>query len=292
MLVRSGFMLLAAGAILGASGCESMGVSKDLELVIIDTQKRVRKLNEELGGSVEQLNATTTELYARVNAAEDTSLRLQNVVEENQRRLEDLTRDIRDFRNTLYRHFNLSVGAGVSAPPPTFDSSPVVVEPPASTAAFGVGPNDPLPPGPPPAGIPAASAPDPVELYTKAQRTFASAQDNPALTQQAITEFDAFLAQYPNTPRLSANAHFWKGKSYLNLAQYENAIRTFEDLRAQFPAEDKVPFAMQNQAVAHNALGQVDRAIALLEDVIARFPASPVAEQARLDLQKLKGAGN
>jgi tol-pal system protein YbgF len=267
-----------------------MGVSNDLELVIIDTQKRVRKLNEELGSSVEQLNSTTTELYARVNAAEDTSMRLQNVVEENQRRLDDLTRDLSDFRNTLYRHFNLSVGAGGASA--GFDSSPVVVEPPVAPATFGTAVNDPLPAGPPPAGVAPSNAPDPVDLYTKAQRTFASAQDNPTLNAQAISEFDAFLAQYPNTPRLSANAHFWKGKSYLNLAQYENAIGTFEQLRTQFPTEDKVPFAMQNQAVAHNALGQVDRAIALLEEVIAKFPASPVAEQARLDLQKLKGSGN
>src|SRR5690606_16243277 len=127
----------------------------------------------------------------------DTSMRLQNVVEENQGRLDQLTRDLAKFRDTLYRHFNLSLGAGSSAPP-AFDQ--VVIEPPASAAAVNEYATNPvssttLPPASPP---PAPSGPDPVELYSKAQRTFASSQDNPALIPQAIQEFDAFLSQYPN----------------------------------------------------------------------------------------------
>jgi tol-pal system protein YbgF len=281
--------------VLSASGCGSVGVSDDLEMVIIDTQKRVRKLNDELGSSVEKLNSTTSELYARVNAAEESSMRLQNVVEENQGRLDQLSKDLAKFRDTLYRHFNLSTGgAGAVAQPP------VSIEPPAyatplPTGDYTVDPaNTNLPPAAPvaPGAAAAPAAPagqDPVELYTKAQRTFASSQDNPALIPQAIQEFDAFLAQYPDTSRLSANAYFWKGKCYLNLSQYENAIQTFEGLRTKFPSEDKVPFAMQNQAVAHNALGQSTQAMTLLEQVIANYPASPVAEQAKIDLQKLKG---
>lgn len=296
MLLRTGVLLGLAGIVLTTSGCGSVGVSDDLEMVIIDTQKRVRKLNDELGGSVEKLNSTTSELYARVNAAEESSMRLQNVVEENQTRLDQLSKDLAKFRDTLYRHFNLSTGGSAAVMPGN-----VVIEPPASSAAMPTNEyavesvdSTTLPPatGTPATGTPATPAPagqDPVELYTKAQRTFASSQDNPALIPQAIQEFDAFLAQYPDTSRLSANAYFWKGKCYLNLSQYENAIQTFEGLRTKFPSEDKVPFAMQNQAVAHNALGQTSEAVALLEQVISKYPASPVAEQAKIDLQKLKG---
>lgn len=289
MLLRTGVLVGLAGLVLSASGCGTVGVSDDLEMVIIDTQKRVRKLNDELGTSVEQLNSTTSELYARVNAAEESSMRLQNVVEENQGRLDQLSKDLAKFRDTLYRHFNLSTGGASPISQP-----PVSIEPPASAAAlptadYSVDPASTNLPAATPVAPVAGGSQDPVELYTKAQRTFASSQDNPALIPQAIQEFDDFLAQYPDTSRLSANAYFWKGKCYLNLSQYENAIQTFEGLRTKFPSEDKVPFAMQNQAVAHNALGQSTQAMTLLEQVIANYPASPVAEQAKIDLQKLKG---
>ncbi|NLF56403.1 MAG: tetratricopeptide repeat protein, partial [Candidatus Hydrogenedens sp.] len=59
--------------------------------------------------------------------------------------------------------------------------------------------------------------------------------------------------------------------------------------RSRFPNDTKVPFAMHNQAVAHSRLGQTAEADRLMQAVIDQYPMSPVAEQARSDLQKLRG---
>jgi outer membrane protein assembly factor BamD (BamD/ComL family) len=46
---------------------------------------------------------------------------------------------------------------------------------------------------------------------------------------------------------------------------------------------------MHNQAVAHSNLGQASEAISLMEEVVADYPISPAAEQAKIDLNKLRG---
>jgi TolA-binding protein len=60
-------------------------------------------------------------------------------------------------------------------------------------------------------------------------------------------------------------------------------------VRSKFPNSTKVPFAMHNQAVAHSRLGQTEEAIRLMQAVVDQFPMSPVAEQAKSDLKRLKG---
>ena len=76
----------------------------------------------------------------------------------------------------------------------------------------------------------------------------------------------------------------------MNMEQYAESVQAFEGLRSNFPTSTKVPFAMHNQAVAHSRLGQTAQAERLMEAVIEQFPISPAADQARADLQKLRGS--
>ncbi len=309
-------------AVLVAAGCESTGGSQ-MQTTVYDTHRRMVKLDRELESSVARLNETTATLLARVDESDQQTRMLRGMIEENQVKLDNLSRDLNSMKTTLYRHWNLStaapgavpqrdVAAGAvtiegaptlsQTPPPMtpprhelMDSAPVPLErtptptqaPPMTAPAVA----EPLitqepeyeSAPPPPSTAPVAG--DPRLLYQQAQRSYAN--DDFAA---ALREFDDYLARFPGEdPSLSANALFWKAKCLMNLDRYGESVQAFESLRGAYPTSTKVPFAMHNQAVAHSRLGQTAQAERLMEAVIDQYPISPAADQARADLRKLRG---
>lgn len=314
--IRTWAVLGSMAALLLASGCETTG--GQTQTTIYDIHQRMVKLDKELGSSVTQLNEGTATLNARLDASDEQTRTLRGMLEENQAKLDSLSRDLADMKTTLYRHWNLSTSGGprnVSAgavtiespsaaqPPatPPLDATqapavtpPVETLPPATTGSVVQTPpvselvdSAPLPTETAPAvAAPAAAASDasdPRVLYQQAQKSFANDDFAGALSQ-----FDAYLGQFPNND-LSANAQFWKAKCLYNLNRYDESVKSFEQLRSNFPSSTKVPFAMHNQAVAHSRLGQTAEAERLMEAVIEQYPVSPAADQARADLRKLRG---
>ncbi|MBP8132470.1 MAG: tol-pal system protein YbgF [Candidatus Hydrogenedentes bacterium] len=315
------------GAVLFAvavSGCATGG--SQTQATISDIHRRVTNLDKEMDTTITKLNETTAELSARVEQTDQETRTLRSMSEENQVRLESIERSLNELKAQAYRVWNLTsapggapaAGAPVpggaqveiigpewsnppSEPPVTAMTAPPVqpppapVSPPPSVAPADVTPvPEPVPVAPPPAPapvpapqpVPAAPAPsagDPQVAYQNAQRSFAN-EDYEA----ALRSFDDFLRQYSDSD-LRANAQFWKAKCCLNLNRYQEAIGEFERLRTEYPGSTKVPFAMHNQAVAHSRLGQVDEASRLLEEVINSYPTTPAADQARMDLKKLRG---
>lgn len=277
------------------SGCATGG--SQLETTVYDTHRRIVKLDRSLEDSVNQLNQTTAELVARVNESDEQTRTMRTVSEENQVKLDQLSRELSELKTTLYRQFNLTAPSGAGMAPRdvegqvggvVIERAPgAAVQPPLASAQTPVPPGavstpreemDSLPPL-----SPAADAGDSRAQYQQAQRTYANED-----YATALTLFDSYLQGNPNTD-LSANAQFWKAKCYLNIDRYQEAIQEFDKLNAAFPASTKVPFAIHNQAVAYSRLGQTDRAIQLMQDVIDRYPVSAAAEQAKSDLQKLRG---
>jgi len=327
------FTVCAVAMVLIAAGCATPG-GDQMQTTIYDTHQRMVKLDKELGDSVGRLNETTATLLARVDESDQQTRTLRGLIEENQQKLDSISKEMRDMRTTLYRHWGLTVSdKGGAAPvrdvvpgqvtvesPVTLqpqpaqtpqrsellDSAPVPTEPPAVAAvpetAAATAPTiaaaTPVvePAAATPAVEPAAASPvaapaaasgleDPQALYQEAQRSYS--RDDFA---SALTQFDAYLGQHLNEDEnLSANAQFWKAKCLMNLERYAESVQAFEGLRSNFPTSTKVPFAMHNQAVAHSRLGQTAQAERLMEAVIEQFPISPAADQARADLQKLRG---
>lgn len=311
-----------AAVLLIAAGCESTGGSQ-MQTTVYDTHRRMVKLDRELDSSVSRLNETTATLLARVDESDQQTRMLRGLIEENQVKLDNLSRDLNNMKTTLYRHWNLTTaapgvaqrdaaagavtieGAPTLTPTPTpapplhelMDSAPVPLErtPPAEPTST------PTPPPPttfepeitqepeyestPPPPSTEAGVGDPRLVYQQAQRSYAN--DDFAT---ALREFDNYLARFPNEdPSLSANALFWKAKCLMSLERYAESVQAFESLRGAYPTSTKVPFAMHNQAVAHSRLGQTAQAERLMEAVIDQYPISPAADQARADLRKLRG---
>lgn len=333
MMMKQGrwLALCAVAAILLAAGCETTG-GNQMQTTVYDTHRRMVKLDKELEESVGRLNESTANLLARVDESDQQTRMLRGLIEENQQKLDTLSKELRDMRTTLYRHWGLTVSGGTSAPvrdvvpgqvtvegpatlqsqPPAapapttppqtparnelVDSAPVPTAPtsaPATTAA----PAAPAVPAvtdaaaaateaaPAVSAAPPASGENPQALYQEAQRSYS--RDDYAT---ALTQFDEYLSKHLNEDEnLSANAQFWKAKCLMNMERFAESVQAFEALRSNFPSSTKVPFAMHNQAVAHSRLGQTAQAQRLMEAVIEQYPISPAADQARADLQKLRG---
>jgi TolA-binding protein len=317
-------MLGAVACVLIAAGCETTG-GNQMQTTVYDTHRRMVKLDKELEDSVGRLNESTATLLARVDESDQQTRTLRGLIEENQQKLDTLNQELRDMRTTLYRHWGLTVSGGAAAAPvrdvvpgqvtvegpvtlqqqpvqtpaqtparnELLDSAPVPTEP--AVAAAAAPPietpavSDAAATEPPLAEATAAPAAagqgDPQALYQEAQRSYS--RDDFA---SALNQFDAYLSNHLNEDEnLSANAQFWKAKCLMNMEKYAESVQAFEGLRSNFPTSTKVPFAMHNQAVAHSRLGQTAQAERLMEAVIEQFPISPAADQARADLQKLRG---
>jgi len=275
--------------VLAGCGTTSGGGRNQMESTVYDTHRRVVKLDSSLGDTLTKLNETTAELIQRVNESDETSRRLVGLVEENQVKIDRLQKDMTDLKTAVFRQYNLTMpgsGASMSAPP-SADTGVTILPPPSGDADMAVMDEvstAPAAAAPVDTAAPAAATPsgNADEHYKAAQRDYA----NEKFTE-ALAAFNEHLAMWPSG-ETTANALFWKGKCHLKLGQYNEAIADFDSLAKQHASSTKVPFALHNQAVAYSNLGKTAEAEQLLSQVITNYPVSPAAEQARMDLEKLK----
>ncbi len=305
--MRVSFMIAAPllGVLLLA-GCATTSTSNDpVANTIYDMHRKVSRLEKDLGGTVEHLNETATDLGVRVNETSTQSRELQGMVEENQQKLAQLESKLDSLTVNVYRALGITVpsstqsGTGwgpgsqsdvvpgqVQVEPP---SATAVAAPPASGLAVEPDPLADLGATAPPAAAAPAAAPattgvlDPVPAYNKAMEAYQRDQYD-----EALNLFNDFMSRFPNS-EISDNAQFWKGECLYNLGRYDECIAEFETLRATHPESAKVPYGMFNQAAAHLKLGQQDRAFALLEDLVENYPMTPAAARARSKLEEVKG---
>lgn len=298
--IGSSFAAVALAAMAGCATTSFAGGKGQMESTVYDIHRRVAGLD----ATIKQLSETTVTLTERVNQSDENTRRLISLTEENQRKIDQVHKDLGDLKTAFYRQFNLTGGAGSARPSDTLKE--VVIEPPAGSvgtissspgaAQVGTVPqgtiagSDPVDGAPsaatPPAAsaAPSASTEDPQVHYQRAQRDYANGD-----FQKALTAFDEHLRLWPGS-ETATNALFWKAKCNLKVGDNRAAINDFEQLRKEYSTSTKVPFAMHNEAVAYSNLGDTAKAKALLEEVIANYPVSPAAEQAKLDLQRLNGS--
>ena len=287
--VTVGLCLCVVGGLVSSCASLRMGVTKEVEGALYDTNSRVRNLDKGLDGAVQKLIETTAQLSARLDQTDQEARRLSTLVEDNAVKLDLLAQQLGEFKTTYYRQSGLTVSPSPSmAPPGSFESGVggVVIEGPGGSA-----------PPPPASGGDLRAAvdtglaavvtdvvplQDPEVQYRQAQRSFAKDDFSAALTQ-----FSDFLVSHPGSKQC-ANAQFWKAMCHLQMAKNREAIEEFQALRDMYSDDQKVPLAIHNQAVAHSRLGEREEAVRLFQEVIDQYPVSPAADQSKLDLQKLQ----
>lgn len=104
---------------------------------------------------------------------------------------------------------------------------------------------------------------------------------------EAMDGFVRFLDVYPKS-ELADNAQFWIGESYMALKQYEKAILAYQDVIEKYPKGNKVPNAMQRQAMAWLEIDDKTSARAVFKKLIRQFPNSDEAKIAQKKLDELE----
>lgn len=292
--VRIG-LALAAPAVL--AGCATSSGGDQMANTVYATHRIVRNLEQTLGSEVSKLNETALQLESRVAQSEQTSLRLQSMVEENQVKLNALQTDLGRLTDTLYRQMGLSTGAPAPSTPnaPLYvPSDQIVTTPPAGALSA---PADPLEPAPltmegnvPMTGAPVTGAADPsaggdnspTALYSKANQLYMDQK-----YEEAIANFDSFLAQYP-TNAYASNALFWKGVCLIKLERYQEAVNESQKFIDQYPSSDKVPQAYLQQGLAYGRLDQQHLAVEKLRYVVTNYPSTAAATTAQNTLDRLR----
>ena len=105
--------------------------------------------------------------------------------------------------------------------------------------------------------------------------------------EKALSSFNSFLETYPKSD-LADNAQFWIGECYMSLKQYDHAIHAFENVKKNYPDQNKVPNAMLRQAIAMQEIGDETSTKILLKQLIKTYPKSPEAKIAEKELAALK----
>ena len=104
--------------------------------------------------------------------------------------------------------------------------------------------------------------------------------------ERSIAEFDQYLSVYPEG-RFVANAHYWKGQSYLYSGQFDEARDAYEIILNEYGDSPKLPDAMYGLGQALQMLGDSSRARNLYNDIKRLYPNTGVANLADSNLQFL-----
>ncbi len=265
--------------------------------------------NDALVMLLDQFREMRAELETLRGLVEEQTYELNNLKRESLDRYADL-----DSRLTAISNAAPQAGADVSSPPSVSAPVAAVAQPisaaPVNAAAPVVAPV----PAPVPAQIavesaavsPVTSAPvtsaatasvsEPAAEVPGVQPTVLTEQQQYQLAldsllqdeqyQRAVSEFDQYLAQYPNG-RFVTNAYYWKGQAYVNLAMMEEARIAFETIVTQYPDGRKVDDAMYSLGTVYDKLGNVERAQQLLRQVQSRFPNTSAANLADIYLRSM-----
>ncbi len=307
---------LCLPAALLVAGCATTGGGRQDQLTntVYETYRHVRKLDSDLGGTVNQLNQAATSLQTRVEETDSQVAQVRGSLERNRSQLDALEQQVATLTNALYRHFGLSVAPArtPTAAPPADVMMPgeVTVEgqvgpaPTASAASSDLETVSAMPPGQSatPESAPSTTATDAAEeasassavaAYQEATRSFRDKD-----YAKAYQLFDDYMRRYPSTES-ARHAEFWRAESRFRQGSQESdqgrvqeAVNLYDQYRQAQPTSRYVPFAIHNQAVAYVELGRRDEAIRLLRQLVQDYPATEDAvKSAKEKLAELEGQG-
>lgn len=100
----------------------------------------------------------------------------------------------------------------------------------------------------------------------------------------AVQGFQQFIRLYPRNG-LADNSLYWIGECYYSQKKFEDAVRTFKELRSKYDDGDKLPDAILKEGYALIEMGRQTEGVNVLKELVSRFPLS---EEASLAQQKIK----
>lgn len=194
-------------------------------------------LHNELG----ELSQTQRQQDVQIEQNHNRLLSLEAKVQEQQRQIGDLTRELATKKVTPSREITAS-------------SRPIFAP---STISPGV-------------DTPSLS---PTEIYLQAFSDYAAGR-----FEQAIQGFQTFMRLHASSD-YAGNAQYWLGECYYSQEQYAQAVEAFQRTVESYPQGSKTPDALMKMASALNQLGQPGHAEEALQLLRSRYPDSPAARR-------------
>lgn len=142
-----------------------------------------------------------------------------------------------------------------------------------------------------PAQAPASQAAVPVQASEVEKQEYQQAYDNlrNGRTDQAITEFNAYISNHPGSGYAS-NAQYWLGEAYRVNQDNTSARKAFNDVIATYPNSAKVPDALLKLGYIEMEEKNPAKAREYLKRVTAEFANSRAAVLAQKKLLVLDGS--
>jgi tol-pal system protein YbgF len=218
---------------------ERMGVMRNL---VEQTTDAVNRTNNSITGLDRSLKTQQTDSGGKVDQVSTQVQALQDSVDELKARLSKLSKQLEDMQ----------------AAQQNLNAVPAMGSPQAQS-----------------------QAPPPDALYNNALRDYNAAKFD--LAQQ---EFADYLKFYSNTD-LAGNAQFYLADIMFRQGNYQQAVTEYDKVLEQYPGGNKTAAAQLKKGYALIELGQRDQGVSELRSLIGRYPRSIEATQAKDRLRKL-----
>lgn len=230
-------------------------------------------------GSGGDANQAASELFFMVEQLRDEVRTLRGTVEEQQHRIEQLSKQGRDRYVDLDGRM-LDLAKRVAALEDGGQgASPGNAGPPEGQAGATAGQE---------AGGRKAVAFRPPGA--EEQKTYQAIQEKIRAKSYsaAINDLYQFIADYPEGD-LTVNAYYWLGEIYLAESELDQARQAFTIVTARFPEHRKAADALFKLGVAQDRLGEKSQARATMNSVLEQYPESTAAGLAKNYLNQNPG---
>jgi len=258
---------------------------------VFNTAAVAQQNNDALNLLLDQFRALRGEMETLRSMVEEHGYDIRQLQQDSLDRYTDLDSRI----STLYQELEAGAAARVTpvvTAPPVTVPSPSLTSATSSTSATGSTSSNPSATSQASVGLAVQQNPGGVSvqpgLLTE-QQLYELALDSllqQSAYQQSISQFDQYLAQYPNG-RFVTNAYYWQGQAYVNLSMFNEARTAFETIINDYPDGRKIEDAMYSLGTVYHQLGDNTRARQMLQDVRSRFPNTSAANLADIYLRTL-----
>jgi tol-pal system protein YbgF len=229
------------------------------------------KLNGTMGALQKSMQDVTANSGARLDTMSTQVQGLSDNLEEIKSRLGKLNQQLVDLQNTVQSiDAKISGGGGAGATPTAANSGGGTSSQPASSS---------LPPSGAPAG--GGSAPSADTLYSNGLRDITGGNYD-----LARKEFQDYLKFYGDTD-LASNAQFYLGEIAYSQKNYQQAVTEYDRVLTNYPKSFKLAPAHLKKGMALIELGQKTSGVRELRDVVRRFPGTEEERRARAKLKEL-----
>lgn len=246
-------------------------------------------LSKRMEASAAHINEISKSVASVAKALETVGGKFMTRIDEQDRRLDDLSSQLRSTSKPVQRQQNQK-----SAYRSAQAASPEQSKPAHRLTGASVTPE---PEGAPDSEV--VSAQSPMESPAVVVPAAESEKADRVAYERVLTRFKdgdmemarqgfaAFLADYPDS-ELAPNARYWLGESYYGKKDFRRAIDSYDRVELDYPHSEKVPAALLKKGFAYLALKDQKRASSAFKQVVTLYPKSPEAGKASDKLSQLK----